>query len=38
VLKALRRGDGAAAAQAIWNDLSGAADTILIANRFEGER
>ena len=34
VLKALRRQDGPAAAQAIWSDLADAADAILAANLF----
>lgn len=34
VLQALRRHDAPAAAQAIWNDLSDAADSILAANWF----
>lgn len=34
VLRALRRGDGEAAARAIWNDLSDAADSILATNWF----
>jgi DNA-binding GntR family transcriptional regulator len=34
ILKALRRRDGVAAAQAIWGDLSDAADSILAANWF----
>ncbi|GAA4331098.1 GntR family transcriptional regulator [Pigmentiphaga soli] len=37
VLRALRRGDGAGAARAIWNDLSSAADGILIDNDFSGD-
>jgi DNA-binding GntR family transcriptional regulator len=34
VLQALRRHDAPAAAQAIWHDLSDAADSILAANNF----
>lgn len=37
VLRMLRRRDGAAAARAIWRDLSDAADSILIANLFSGD-
>lgn len=37
VLRALRRRDGAAAAQAVWHDLSDAADSILVANQFSGD-
>lgn len=36
LLRALRRQDGNAAAKAVWNDLSDAADSILSANNFEG--
>lgn len=35
LLRALRRQDAPAAAKAIWNDLSAAADAILDANQFE---
>jgi DNA-binding GntR family transcriptional regulator len=35
VLRALRRQDGAAAAKAIWDDLSDAADSILASNWFK---
>ncbi len=35
LLRALRRQDGPAAAKAIWNDLSDAADAILAADEFE---
>ena len=35
VLRALRRQDGAAAAQAIWDDLSDAADSILASDWFK---
>jgi DNA-binding GntR family transcriptional regulator len=35
LLRALRRRDEQAAAKAIWDDLSDAADAILAANRFE---
>jgi DNA-binding GntR family transcriptional regulator len=38
ILKALRRRDGVAAAQAIWGDLSDAADSILAANWFSPSR
>jgi DNA-binding GntR family transcriptional regulator len=37
VLQALRRQDGAAASQAIWSDLSDAADAILAADLFAQE-
>ena len=37
VLRALRRRDGAAAAKAIWSDLAGAGDAILVGNLFSGE-
>jgi DNA-binding GntR family transcriptional regulator len=35
LLRALRRQDSAAAAKAVWDDLSDAADSILAANEFE---
>jgi len=35
LLRALRRQDAAAAAKAVWDDLSDAADAILAANEFE---
>lgn len=37
VLRALRRQDGTATSQAIWDDLSDAADSILAMETFDGE-